>query len=175
MYVSTRNALWILIHPRTCWVCDILVIKHNTFLDFLCRLVPTYGSPRTWQLGFGFWMDSLSIFPASSDIRIQITHRIIFARNLRWWSKWHIYLLVNDFSRFHHNNFRDTTSWECIVKDDCITSCLIELQSFPLSKLYIDPIHRILVPTFARTMQDGFLSNHAHADLCVPYARESRL
>ena len=35
--------------------------------------------------------------------------------------------------------------WECIVKDDCITSCLTELQSFSLSKLYIDPIHRILV------------------------------
>ena len=27
-----------------------------------------------------------------------------------------------------------------------ITSCLIELQSFSLSKLYIDPTHRILVP-----------------------------
>ena len=47
-------------------------------------------------------------------------------------------------SRFHHNNFRDSTSWECVVKDDCITSCLIELQSSSLSKLYIDPIHRTL-------------------------------
>ena len=28
---------------------------------------------------------------------------------------------------------------------DCITSCLIELQSFTLSKLCIDPIHRVLV------------------------------
>ena len=54
--------------------------------------------------------------------------------------------LVYDFFRFHHDNFRDTISWECIVKDYCITSCLIELQSFSLSKLYIDPIHRVLVP-----------------------------
>ena len=56
----------------------------------------------------------------------------------------HIFL-VFDFSRFHHNNFRDTISWECIVKDDCITSCLIEFESFTLSKLQIDPIHRVLV------------------------------
>ena len=27
-----------------------------------------------------------------------------------------------------------TTTFGCVVKDDCITSCLIELQSFPLSK-----------------------------------------
>ena len=40
--------------------------------------------------------------------------------------------LEYDFSRFHHKNFRDTISWECIVKDDCVRSCLIELQSFPL-------------------------------------------
>ena len=42
--------------------------------------------------------------------------------------------------------FRDTISCACIVKSDCITFCLIELQSFSLSKLYIDPTHRILVP-----------------------------
>ena len=54
--------------------------------------------------------------------------------------------LVCDFSRFHHNNFRDTISWERIVKDDCITSCLLELQTFPMSKLNIDPIHRVIVP-----------------------------
>ena len=46
-----------------------------------------------------------------------------------------IYFLVCDFARFHHNNFRDTISWECIVKDDCITSCLIEFESFTLSKV----------------------------------------
>ena len=33
---------------------------------------------------------------------------IIFVGNLRWWSRWHIYLLVYDFFRFHHNYFRDT-------------------------------------------------------------------
>ena len=68
---------------------------------------------------------------------------------IRWnrWRRprWHIYFLVYDFSRFHHNNFRDTISWECIVKDDCITSCLIEFQSFTLSKLHIDPVNRVLM------------------------------
>ena len=49
------------------------------------------------------------------------------------------------FLRFHHNNFRGTISWECVVKDDGVRSCLIELKSFLLSKLYIDPIHRVLM------------------------------
>ena len=31
------------------------------------------------------------------------------------------------------------------MKNDSVRSCLIELQSFPLSKLYIDPVHRVLV------------------------------
>ena len=57
-----------------------------------------------------------------------------------------MYLLVNNFFRFHHNHFRDFISWECFVKDDCVTSCLVVLQSFPLSKMFFDPIHRILVP-----------------------------
>ena len=46
---------------------------------------------------------------------------------------------VYDFSRFHHNNFRDTISWECVVKDDCITSCLKELESFTSSKFSCRP------------------------------------
>ena len=37
------------------------------------------------------------------------------------------------------------------MKDDCVRSCLIELKSFLLSKLNIDPIHRVLMflPLFA--------------------------
>ena len=31
------------------------------------------------------------------------------------------------------------------MKDDCITSCLIEFEFSSLSKQYIDPIHRALV------------------------------
>ena len=66
--------------------------------------------------------------------------------------------MTHIFSRFHHNNFRDTISWECVVKDDCIRSCLTELQSFPLSNF--DPVHRVFVssPLFsACTMQDKVL------------------
>ena len=57
----------------------------------------------------------------------------------------HIHFLVYDFFRFHHSRLRDTISWECIVEDDCVRSCLIELQSFSLSKFYVDPIHRVLM------------------------------
>ena len=42
--------------------------------------------------------------------------------------------LVLDFFRYHNNNLRDTTSWECIVQNDCARPCLKELQSFPTWK-----------------------------------------
>ena len=45
----------------------------------------------------------------------------------------------------NRHNFRDTIRWECFVKDDCIRSCLIELQSFLQSKVDVDPIHSILM------------------------------
>ena len=49
------------------------------------------------------------------------------------------------FSSFHHDSLRDTISWECIVEDDCVRSCLIELKSFLLSKFHVDPIHCVLM------------------------------
>ena len=49
-----------------------------------------------------------------------IKQNVIFEGYRRWWSRWHTNFLVHDFSRFHHNNFRDIISRECIVKDDCI-------------------------------------------------------
>ena len=84
----------------------------------------------------------------------------------------HIFL-VYDFSSCHPNNFRKTTSWECFVKNDSVRSCLIELQSFPHSKIDVDPIYCVLMslPCFmyvllhdtvhsSRSYQDphGFLS-----------------
>ena len=54
-------------------------------------------------------------------------------------------LFENDFSSFHPNNFRETISWECVVKNDCVRSCLTELKSFLQSKFDVDPIHRVLM------------------------------
>ena len=56
-----------------------------------------------------------------------------------------MYFLVFDFSSSHHDSFRDTISWECVVKNDGVRSRLIELQSFLLNKFYVDPIHRVLM------------------------------
>ena len=78
-----------------------------------------------FDLGWFFWW----VFPTSSNFWTQFFHPIIFKKNLWRRSKWRIYFLVNDFSGFHHNSFRDTISWECVVKDDCVRSCLIELKS----------------------------------------------
>ena len=60
-------------------------------------------------------------------------------------TRWHVYFLVYDFSSFHPNNFRNTISWECFVRNDSVRSSLIELQSFLQSKIDVDPIYRILM------------------------------
>ena len=83
------------------------------------------------------WLGWLVVFCLSSNFWTQFLHPIISQGNLRRGPRWRIFFLVFDFSSFHHDSFRDTTSWECIVKDDCITSCLIAFESFTWSKLYI--------------------------------------
>ena len=40
-------------------------------------------------------------------------------------TRWRKYFLVFNSSSFHPNNFRDTISWECFVKNDSVRSCLI--------------------------------------------------
>ena len=116
--VSARNFVWILIHIR---VSPFLLSawRPRDQTRYLSRFpLWTLAHLRVSQfltIGFWFRLDSLDIFAASSDFWIQFIHPIIFVGNLRWWSRWHIYFLVYDLSRFHHNNFRDTTSWECIV------------------------------------------------------------
>ena len=131
VFASTRNFVWILIHIR---VSPFLLsawrprdqTKYLFSMSFVDSCPPTGLSVLdTWVFGFG--LDSLGFFAASSDFWTQINHPIICVRNIRWWSRWHIYFLVYDFFRFHNNYFRDTTSWEFFVKNDCDTSCLIEL------------------------------------------------
>ena len=56
-----------------------------------------------------------------------------------------LYFVVYVFSRVHPNNFRDTIGWKRFIKIDGVRSCLTELQSFLLSKVDVDPIHRILM------------------------------
>ena len=57
-----------------------------------------------------------------------------------------VYIFLEyDFSSFHPNNFRNTTSWKCFVKNDGVRSSLTELQSFPHSKIDVDPTHCVLM------------------------------
>ena len=70
---------------------------------------------------------------------------IMFQGDLWKRPRWRMYFLVHDFSSFHPNNFRNSISWERFVKNDCVRSCFIELQSFFQSKIDVDPIHRILM------------------------------
>ena len=54
-------------------------------------------------------------------------------------------MLFSYFSSFHSNNFRNTISWKCFLKDECIRSSLIEFQSFFNRKIDVDPIYLVLM------------------------------
>ena len=76
---------------------------------------------------------------------------------------------VYDFSSFHPNNFRNKISWKCFVKNDCVRSSLIELESFPQSKIDVDPIHCVLVSfsmLYAGIVHDAVHSCRSHQDPC---------
>ena len=100
--------------------------------------------PSWFGFGFGFGLVGWELFAcrATSEPNsfIQSCFKEIFGGGQRW----RTYFLVYDFSSFHPNNFRDTISWECCVKNDGVR-CLIEFQSFLQSKIDVDPIHRVLM------------------------------
>ena len=75
----------------------------------------------------------------------QFSFPVVFQGDLWWRPRWHVYFFVYDFSSFHPNNFRNTTSWKCFLKDDCIRSSLIEFQSFLNGKIDVDPIYCVLM------------------------------
>ena len=113
---------WTVVHLRVSPFFFHLLVQ---FLQLWMDSCPPTSLTVLDNWGFRFWLDSLGVFAAWSDFWIQFFHPVVFEGN-RWWrSRWHENFLENCFSRFHHNNFRDTISWDCIVKDDCITSCLI--------------------------------------------------
>ena len=78
----------------------------------------------------------------------------VFQRNL--WKKAEVTqkLPRKGLLQFHPNSFRNTISWECIVKDDAVRSRLIELQFFLLSKFDVDPIHHVVMflPCFVHVL-----------------------
>ena len=101
--------------------------------------------PFYHDFGFGFglvgWLASACRATSEPNSFIQSCFKEIFGG-----SRSDVYtFFVYDFSSFHPNNFRDTISGECLVKNDRVRSSLIELQSFPQSKIGVDPMHCILI------------------------------
>ena len=111
------------------------------------RVIFNNGSPRSLTTLIWNWLvrletsRKLSNFWSLSMFRIQFSSPFVFQGDLWWRPRWHENFLVFDFSNFHPNNFRNTISWKCFLKDDCIRSSLIELQSFPQSKIDVNPAH----------------------------------
>ena len=123
--------------------------KLFTFFDFLSTrtgwLLTLKKVSLFLQLDFWFLVGFVGSLHHLQQLLNPILSSTCFSRNLWKKSKWRIYFLVYDFSNFHHDSLRDTISWKCVVKDDCVRSCLIELNSFLLSKSDVDPIHRVLM------------------------------
>ena len=94
------------------------------------------GFPRSITIWVWMWLVPSGRWATLN----QFLHPIMSQGNLWRRSRWFIYFLVYDFSNLHPKNFQDTLSWECVVKDDRVRSCLIELQYFPWSKIDVDPI-----------------------------------
>ena len=127
---------------------------------------------------FGFWLNSLGVFAASSDFWIQFLYPIIFERNLWRWSRWHICFLAFDFSIFHHNNFRDSIYWECVVKDDCITFVIWNFNCLRwkncVSTQYTASWCLCHFSSFA-WCKTWFLSNQTCTDRDDPYSWDSKV
>ena len=111
--------------PRT--YIGAFAVKQDTFVDFLSNrtgwLLTLNRSLRSYNSIFGLWLGLLGVFTTSSNFWTQFFHPIVFKGNSRWRTNF----LVDVFSSFHLYSLRDTISWECVVKDDCVRSCLIEL------------------------------------------------
>ena len=87
-----------------------------------------------WFGTFGL-LNNLSIWSLSNFWTL-IFHPVMCQGNLWRRARWPIYFLAYDFSSFHPNNFRDTISWECFMKNDSVrivfdrTSILSSEQSW---------------------------------------------
>ena len=94
---------------------------------------------------------------------------IVFQRDLRWWTRRQILPFIQFFSIFQSFSFHNAICWKCSLKDDCVRSCLIELQSFSDAKINIDPIYRILMslPCILQSIvRDVVQSSRYALDLC---------
>ena len=95
---------------------------------------------------------------------------IVPQRDLRWWTRRQILPFIQFFSAFQSFSSHNAICWKCSLKEDCVRSCLIELQSFfDNSKININPEYRILMPfpgVFARIGHDAVQSNQYSLDLC---------
>ena len=126
----------------------ILAVKRETFIDFLStrtgRLFCHNGSPLSINW-IRVWLGWLNDFCLSSNFWSQFLHPIMSQGNLWRRTRWFIYFFVYDFSSFHPNNFRDTISWECVVKMMTFDRVWWNFNSFFWEKFDIDPIHSVLI------------------------------
>ena len=90
---------------------------------------------------------------------------IVPQRDLRWWTRRQILPFIHFFSIFQSFGSYNAICWKCPLKNNCVRSCLIELQSFfDDSKINIDPKYRILMP-FPGVLQVSCMTRYRVVDI----------
>ena len=136
--VSQQNVaihvFWSRCHPR---------------LPLIARDFAVHESRQTTGFSVLSWFVSSSTLKFVRSAQGKLVSRSIMIWDWVWLAWLWTFGLLNNFSIWFSSNFWtqlfhpimfQRNLWRvtrCVAEDDCVRSCLIELQSFPLSKLYV--------------------------------------
>ena len=107
---------------------DLLRTGRSASILHSSRVIPDNGSHRSLKNWIWTWLDRLetSRYNCPTSGRwAYFSFPLVFQGDLWRRSRWHEDFCVFDFYSFHRNNFRNTISWKCFWKDDCIRSSLV--------------------------------------------------
>ena len=156
--VIFHDAIVFIFHkfPRSIWRTNFLLATYQQSLgspSFPVSIINWFGLGwlgRTslncfskWLLN---WFSNWLMFNCRTRLIISFGPiEIVFQRDLWWWSRRHVWFLIQNFSSLQSHNFWNTISWKCSLKNNCVRSSLIECQSLPNRKIDVDPIYRVLM------------------------------
>ena len=121
--------------------------------DIIFNLARSLGHHRQRVASFYHHL-GLDLVGLLGNFGTQFFHPVMLQGDLGRRPRWRTNLLVYDFSSFHSNNFRNTISWKCVMKNDCVRSSLIECKSLLNRKININPKYCVLVflPCFMQVL-----------------------
>ena len=173
--ISTFNGHWNTTGNRSpCSYMGAFAIKQDTFVDLLSIrtvLLLWQESPCSNNWIFGLVLGLLEYLPPPATCEpnsfIHLSLKEIFGRG--WGDAYKFSFLISPVSIMIA--FGTQQAGMSVVKNDGVRSRLIELKSFPLRKIDVDPMHSVwmLLPCFMHVLcKTRFIPSQLHPDLCVP-------